>query len=249
MTRNLNVSLAKKYDQWHTKVYQTGYLEKTDSRDVVFYNFILDLLGVKDNQKCKKKILDVACGKGLFLREALKRSLEIYGIDISKVAIKKAKQFIKGNFCSGNAENLSYKDNSFDYVTCLGSLEHFTHPDIGVKEIAMVLKNDGKAIIYVPNLMFVGHIYMAWRCGIMPTEGKQSFSEVFYTYRGWKELLEENGLRVVDCQKYNRIYATKKVNKIFVFIWEYLFRFFIPINLSYCFLFLCKKNDQIYQPV
>lgn len=246
MTRNLNINLAKKYDRWHSEVYQTSGLEKTDPRDVVFYNFILDLLGVENNQGYKKKILDVACGKGLFLKEAKKRELDIYGIDISKIAIKKARNLIGGNFLCGDAENLPYKDDFFDYVTCLGSLEHFTHPNIGVKEICRVLKREGKALIYVPNLMFVGHIYMAWRYGIMPTEGKQSFSEVFYTYQGWKRLFEENGLRVIDCKKYNRIYATNRVSKFTIFLWENFLRFLIPFNLSYCFAFLClkKKNDK-----
>lgn len=243
MTSKLNKNLAKDYDRWHSRVYQIGNLEKVDPRDIDFYNLILDLLGIKKSyRKKKKKILDVACGKGLFLKETQKRGLEIYGIDISNVAIKVAKKIVKGNFLVGNAEDLPYQDNNFDCITCLGSLEHFIHPDIGVREIARVLKKDGKVLVYVPNLMFIGHIYMAWRYGIMPTEGEQSFSEVFYTYKGWKELLEENGLKVTDCKKYNHIWATQKVNKVIVFLWEHLLRLFIPFNLSYCFIFICIRK-------
>ena len=243
MISKLNKYLAKEYDQWHSKVYQTGNLERINSIDIDFYNFVLDLLSVKKSYRGKKvKILDAGCGKGLFLKEAQKRGLEIYGIDISNVAIKVAKKIVKGNFLVGNTEKLPYQDNSFDYVTCLGSLEHFTHSDIGAKEIARVLKKDGEALIYVPNLMFIGHIYMTGRYGIMPTEGKQSFSEVFYTYSGWKKLLEENGLKIIDCRKYNRIYATKRINRLIVFLWENLLRFFVPFNLSYCFLFIGIKK-------
>lgn len=243
MTSKLNKNLAKDYDRWYSRVYQTGDLEKIDPRGIDFYNLVLDLLDVRKSHKGKKrKILDVACGKGLFLKEAQKRDLEIYGIDISKVAIETAEQIVKGNFLTGNAEDLPYRDNSFNYVTCLGSLEHFAHPDIGAKEIARALKKDGKALIYVPNLMFIGHIYMTWRYGIMPTEGEQSFSEVFYTYRGWEKLLEENGLKVIDCRKYNHVWATRKANKVIIFLWERLLRPFVPFNLSYCFLFICIKK-------
>lgn len=245
MKGKLNKDLAKQYDRWHSQVYQTGNLETLNSRDISFYNLVLDLLGTKEGYKEKRrKILDVACGKGFFLRDALKRGLDIYGIDVSKVAIKAAKQVAGGQFLVGNAEDLPYQDGSFDYVTCLGSLEHFPHPDIGTKEIARVLKKGGKALIYVPNLMFLAHIYMAWRYGTMPTEGEQAFSEVFYTYQGWKDLLKENGLKVTDCRKYNRIYATRRVGKLTIFLWENLIRFFVPFNLSYAFIFTCKKKPK-----
>jgi len=243
MISKLNKDLAKEYNHWHSQVYQTGNLKKIDSRDVAFYNLVLDLLKIKKSRrKSRKKILDVACGKGLFLREARRRNLDVFGIDISKTAIEKAKELIEGEFLIGNAERLPYKDNSFDYVTCLGSLEHFIHPDIGIKEITRVLKRKGKASIYVPNLMFIGHIYMAWRYGTMLTEGEQSFSEVFYTYKGWKNLLEADGLKVIACKKYNHVWATQKANKVIIFLWERLLRLFVPFNLSYCFLFICIKK-------
>jgi len=242
MTKS-NKDLAKNYDQWHSQVYQIGNLKKPDYRDISFYNLVLDLLDIKKNyRKKKKKILDIACGKGSFLREARKRNLSVFGIDISKIAIRKARELVEGEFLVGNAERLPYRNETLDYITCLGSLEHFSHPNIGIKEITRVLKKDGKALIYVPNLMFLGHIYMTWKYGIMPTEGKQSFAEIFYTYKGWKNLLEKNGLRIVNYKKYNHIYATQKINKFFIFLWENLFRPWVPFNLSYCFLFLCIKK-------
>ncbi|MEW6408082.1 MAG: hypothetical protein AB1465_05325 [Patescibacteria group bacterium] len=122
-----------------------------------------------------------------------------------------------------------------------GGLEHFANIPKATQEISRVLKNSGIAIIDVPNLMFLGHIYQTFKDGSMPSEGEQQFSEQFYTYKKWKELFESNGLQVIDCKKYNGIYGTKRFNKFVVWIWNNVIRHFVPFHLSYCFIFICKK--------
>jgi SAM-dependent methyltransferase len=130
----------------------------------------------------------------------------------------------------------------FDYVTCLGSLEHFPNPERGVREISRVLKKNAKALIFVPNLFFLGHIYMAFRYGIEPSEANQNFSEIFKTRKGWEELFEKNGLKVLNCYKYNTIWASTKVSSVTKILYNYLLKPFIPLNLSYSFLFICEKK-------
>ena len=103
------------------------------------------------------------------------------------------------------------------------------------------MKNGRKACIYVPNLFFVGHIYMAWKYGIEPSEGDQQFSEIFKTRKGWEGILNKNGLSVLKCYKYNAIWASKKVSLATKLLYN-LLRPFIPMNLSYSFAFICKKR-------
>lgn len=239
-----NQYLKNHYDKWYSDNYAVKDLDNMDKRSIKFFNLILDCLD-KNNKITKgKKLLDVACGNGVFLGKCAQSDLEVFGLDISSEAIEIAKKFIKeDNLTIGDAEKMPYPDEKFDYVACLGSLEHFPHPDKGIREMSRVLKKDGLAIIFVPNLMFLGHIYMAYKYGVMPSEGGQSFSEVFYTYNGWKELLEGNDLEVINCQPYNRIFATKKVSKFIIFLWEKLIRFFVPLHLSYAFAFICKKKQ------
>lgn len=236
----MSKKLQKNYDKWHSEIYQTGVYQP-NIHDTNYYNWILGKLAI--NNTPNKKILDVACGKGFFLKEAKKRGLQIHGIDISNIAIEKAQTIVDGTFTVDNAENIHYKDETFDYLTCLGSLEHFTTPSKAVSEFSRVLKKNGLALVYVPNLMFVGHIYMTFRYGVMPSEGEQSFSEVFYTSRGWQDLLERNGLRVSKVYSYNYIHGSKKVSKTTALIWRCILRHFIPFNLSYAFAFICEKND------
>lgn len=231
--------LQENYNKWHSEIYQTGGYQPT-IHDINYYNWILDKLAI--NGISDKNILDVACGKGFFLKEAKKRGLQVYGIDISNIAIENAKNIVDGVFSVGKAESMDYEDETFDYLTCLGSLEHFTTPPKAVSEFSRVLKKKGTALIYVPNLMFIGHIYMTFRYGIMPSEGGQSFSEVFYTYHGWKDLLENNGLNVSKVYSYNYIHGSNKVSKITSWIWRNVLRYLIPFNLSYSFCFTCEKK-------
>jgi ubiquinone/menaquinone biosynthesis C-methylase UbiE len=226
--------LKGKYEKWHLK-----RKVKIDKLSEKYSNWILNILHTKSG----KKILDVACGKGVFLYYARKRGLHTYGIDISESSIGIVKK-INPDFeiLVGDAENLPYSNNSFDYVTCLGSLEHFPNPTKGIREMSRVLKKNGRACIYVPNLFFIGHIYMAWRYGIEPSEAEQQFSEIFKTKRGWEEMLKKNGLRILKCYKYNTIWESKKVNLLTKIIYNFILRPFIPLNLSYAFIFICKKE-------
>lgn len=233
--------LQGEYNRWWKDKTIQG--ENIDAAKRMYRDILKDLQKHHISVVKQPKILDVACGTGEFLVEAQKLGMDVYGVDLSSYAISFAKKHTDGTFLVGNGEKLSFKVNTFDYVTCIGSLEHFPHPEKGILEMARVLKKDsGRCIIHVPNLMFLGHIYMTYRYGIMPSEGKQSFSETFYTYEGWKNLLEKNGLSVIKCSAVNDMSKTEKVSRFTKFIWQALFRHVAPFHLSYAFNFYCRKK-------
>ncbi len=186
-----------------------------------------------------RRLLDVACGRGELLMEARALGFEVKGVDISDTALKKARARDLDVQRSG-AEKLPFSANTFDAVTCIGSLEHFEDKKKALQEMARVTQKDGVIFLHLPNLMFLGHIYMAWRYGSMPSEGGQHFSEEYLTYQGWEQLLASAGLKVVKVEKYNQVVASKKVSPAIIFIWQYLLKPFIPFNLSYAFNVYCR---------
>lgn len=105
------------------------------------------------------RVLDIGCHSGLFTEKIILKtnSLEVYGIDISKNAIEKAKQRIKkGKFITGDAQNLPFKNNFFDAAFCLEMIEHVDNPEKVLQEMYRVLKKGGYGLVLIPtdNLLF-----------------------------------------------------------------------------------------------
>lgn len=106
-----------------------------------------------------ERLLDIGCGDGCFTLIAKNKIKEVFGVDISSIAIKKARNKIdnrddKDHFhfsvCDVD-EGLPFSDSFFDAVTCIALLEHVIHPPSLLNEIKRILKNRGELIILVPN--------------------------------------------------------------------------------------------------
>jgi ubiquinone/menaquinone biosynthesis C-methylase UbiE len=236
-----NATPRENYERWHSRVRKPparALRKKVTEITSRFYLDVIKLLGAREGT-----LLDIGCGGGDMLATVEEQGIEAYGIDISSLAVSRAKQHSStANLVVADAENLPFRSKGFDFVTCLGSLEHFHNPSNAIHEIRRVLTEGGTCVVHVPNLYFLGHIYMAWRYGIEPSEGEQRFSEIFRTIGGWKNLLEESGLRVIEVRKHNEIWVTAKVGVLGILLWNYLLKPLVPTNLSYCFTFICERR-------
>jgi methionine biosynthesis protein MetW len=100
------------------------------------------------------KVLDAGCGEGHLLEmlHEKNKSNKYYGIDITDIALKKAKKrcpFAK--IQKMDLSKIKYADASFDVITCTEVLEHvYEYKDV-LKEFRRILKKDGHLIITFPN--------------------------------------------------------------------------------------------------
>ena len=76
--------------------------------------------------KSGDKILDIGCGKGFLLYEMklLNPEIEVFGLDISSYAIENCKEELKDSLYEGNANNLPFDDNYFDYVFSINTFHN-----------------------------------------------------------------------------------------------------------------------------
>ena len=190
------------------------------------------------------RLLDIACGGGYFLSKASQRKILCYGIEISEKAISIAKtQKGKKELVVADAENLPWQSSCFDMITCLGSLEHFLHPQKALADMIRVGKDDSCLCILVPNLFSWDNIEWVKKTGKSPTHGQEL--ERFATRWQWQGILEKNGLKINRVLKYNgfpRLFEIKNGRIKLKSLRKFFRRFFIPFNLCSSFIFICEKK-------
>ncbi len=102
---------------------------------------------------CANKIenfLDVGCGEGLMLLEAVEKGWNAYGVDIADNRIDEAKTG-KINFTNSDLLTAKFPDDFFDCVYMDSVLEHVKNPMEHLMEIHRILKVGGVVYIGVPN--------------------------------------------------------------------------------------------------
>jgi SAM-dependent methyltransferase len=175
--------------EWFDAVYArrgTGYLRPPRA-----YLIFLELLGVRAGHR----LLDVACGPAVLLEAAAARTSELHGIDISPVAIALGRTRVpQANLVVGNAERLPYADESFDRITCLGSLERMLDVSHALREMLRVGAPRAQYCFLVRNSNTVGWRWLAPLVARYRENGHAGAA----TLANWRRLFESAGFRIVD---------------------------------------------------
>lgn len=219
-------------------IYATSAIRHSDS----FYQWLLRLLDIQPG----RLLLDVSCGVGSLPRLAYQMGLRAYGVDFSEVALhiaRKEAPFV--NWVIADGERLPYPDASFDYVTHIGSLEHYLNPETGVQEITRVLKPEGRACILLPNTFgLLGNVWFALRTGRTFDDGQPI--QRYATRYEWQDLLESGGLRILRTIKYEREWPRNLSDALWYIkhpksLIRLLLSPLIPLNWANYFVFLCQR--------
>jgi 2-polyprenyl-3-methyl-5-hydroxy-6-metoxy-1,4-benzoquinol methylase len=149
------MDIQNQYNDWHTAT-ETFF---DNPMNFQWYQTVAKLLPDLN----KLDVLEIGCGRGAFSHLVAKRfpGVKLTAVDISEVAIEHAKK-TPGSiaFSVDDAENLSFPDNSFDYVFSCETMEHLPHPEKLPKEIFRVLKPGGRFIITTEN--YFNGMTMLW---------------------------------------------------------------------------------------
>lgn len=120
--------------------------------DIKRLQFIIETL--KNKLPENAVVLDVGCGNGVISRSLGFYGFNVYGIDVSKKAIEKAKQLnsltnVKFDLLS--AEQLVAEGKKYNAVICSEVLEHLFEPEKLLNVLYQSLSDDGILIVTVPN--------------------------------------------------------------------------------------------------
>jgi len=99
------------------------------------------------------RVLEIAPGPGYFAIELARLGdYQITGLDISKSFVEMAQKNaaeagVKVEFRQGNASDMPFADDSFDFMFCQAAFKNFSQPVRAITEMHRVLQAPGTAVI------------------------------------------------------------------------------------------------------
>ncbi len=105
-----------------------------------------------------KRVLDVGCWWGWFVRYARERGARVVGIDCQASRIQDAVEYLQGSrdLCVADGLHLPFPPGSFDVAVSIHVLEHVLPEDGMIGEYCRILKPRGVLLISVPNESSLG---------------------------------------------------------------------------------------------
>lgn len=146
-----------------------------------------------------KRVLDVGCGTGYFLAVAKEKGASAcLGIESSKQCCEKIRNGKEYDFevLNKSIRDISFEETgAFDFVACIGVLEHLSEPISDLKVCRSLMDDDAHLYIYshdeAPNLL---------------TDVRKRISlvhQLYFTRRTVRILFQKAGLRIVALETRN----------------------------------------------
>jgi len=110
-------------------------------------NIVMRFLKKKRINLHGKTVLDIGSGRGGYARKFVREGARVVALDITDELFQK----INGvKFVLGDAMKIPAKDNTFDFIFSSSIIEHVNKPELMIREIGRVLKNDGVCYLSFP---------------------------------------------------------------------------------------------------
>jgi ubiquinone/menaquinone biosynthesis C-methylase UbiE len=192
------MSLRTEYDVWHQRVFESdpGHHDASSPWYQLVREKIGDVAGLR--------ILEVACGRGGFVRELAQRGARVTGCDFSFAALCMAKTKLaqaggssSATLVHGDAQRMPFADASFDVIVSCETIEHLPDASSAILEMHRVTRPGGQLFLTTPNYVnFTGlyEFYARARRGPnktdQPFDRHQWFPEIRSCVRsaGWQIL-------------------------------------------------------------
>lgn len=100
-----------------------------------------------------RRILDIGCGVGAFVRRLRQFSPHVYGVDIDRQRVVQGAAEVP-NLALAVGEHLPFADETFDVVLLHEVIEHVRDDGQTLREARRVLRPDGRVVIFCPNRLY-----------------------------------------------------------------------------------------------
>lgn len=196
------MSLRTDYDVWHKRVFDDG--PSHDDASSPWYQLVSEYLP----QVAGLRILEIACGRGGFIRQLAQAGASVIGCDFSFTAAQIARSKLltldgqqRGEIIQGDAARLAFADHSFDLVISCETIEHVPDALAALREMHRVSKPGGQLFLTTPNYLNLMGLYELYarvrhptRKDDQPLDRRQLVFQIHRWVRqaGWK-ILQTDG--------------------------------------------------------
>jgi SAM-dependent methyltransferase len=146
------MSLQSDYDIWHQRIYDADPSHEDASSP--WYALVREYIG----GIAGLRILEVACGRGGFVRELARAGAHVTGCDFSPAALRATSTKLaaldsqgSASLIQGDAQNLPFADNSFDLLVSCETIEHLPDVESAIRGMHRVTRPGGKLLLTTPN--------------------------------------------------------------------------------------------------
>ena len=205
----------------------------------------LDLLE-RHSTRHIRRFLDIGCGEGHVLKDALERNWIPYGVDIADNRIESARDG-RITFVTGDVFRTPFPDDFFDAVYMNSVLEHVADPLRHLREISRILMTGGLLHVGTPNedclfnTVKQGALLLSGRgdTSARLTPFKTPYHVSGFTRESITRALEETSFEIVRLRNFAGEYEWRKH--------EYFTKaFFIHFGLLPVHLLAIPLRQQIY---
>lgn len=190
---------------------------------------------------CKNhgKLLDVGCAAGFFLNVASHRGWDNYGIDISRICSRYARENFNIKVENNLFVNANFPDAYFDLITMWDYLEHSITPCDDIIKAAKLLKSEGLLVIATPDISSLpARIFKANWIGIKLEEHFYYFSKSVLL-----KFLAEKGFKILRVSYIGKYVSLSMLADRLIFYNKYLHLVLAKALKRFKMSFYCNPLD------
>ena len=180
-------------------------------------NSIIKLASIKPGDR----VVEIGCGTGLVLKELLKITKPVYGTDISREMLERAKSYIGDEVSNviltkNDILELNLPKNYFDKIISMEVLRYVEDMPKALINVKRIMKNNSTLVFTVTNVFSFSFFPLKYyvRKLFHMIDTKTELSQYFVTECRIKKEIKKSGLEIISFKKLNLLSFNPVVKSI-----------------------------------